>query len=147
MPPMRTPRLPVVDWTDPPPADLNGLVRCAEIRNLVSARVPSHFKSSIPLQRPTSWQFVGCLLAAPYGSQQYTACVKNCVMKPEFCVQWTLCVKVLNLFLRHSAKRPVMEIDEGWVSIELTLNREYKQQVNTRNVEIQSSNSCVCCWT
>ena len=38
----RTPRLPVADWTDAP-ADLNGLVRFAERRNLVSARVPSHF--------------------------------------------------------------------------------------------------------
>ena len=38
----RTPRLPVVDWTDAS-ADLNGLVRFAERRNLVSARVPSHF--------------------------------------------------------------------------------------------------------
>jgi hypothetical protein len=28
-----------------PPADLNGLVRFAERRNLVSARVPSHFKA------------------------------------------------------------------------------------------------------
>jgi len=32
---MRTPRLPVVDWTDAP-ADLNGLVRFAERRNAVS---------------------------------------------------------------------------------------------------------------
>jgi len=32
---MRAPRLPVVDWTDAP-ADLNGLVRFAERRNLVS---------------------------------------------------------------------------------------------------------------
>ena len=31
-----------------PPADLNGLVRFAERRNLVSARVPSHFKRSLP---------------------------------------------------------------------------------------------------
>jgi hypothetical protein len=46
LPPMRTPRLPVVDWTDAP-ADLNGLVRFAERRNLVSARVPSHFKRSL----------------------------------------------------------------------------------------------------
>jgi hypothetical protein len=44
---MRTPRLPVVDWTDAL-ADLNGLVRFAESRNLVSARVPSHFKRSLP---------------------------------------------------------------------------------------------------
>jgi hypothetical protein len=47
---MRTPRLPVVDWTDAP-ADLNRLVRFAERRNLVSARVPSHFKRSVPLMR------------------------------------------------------------------------------------------------
>ena len=42
LPLMGTPRLPVVDRTDAP-ADLNGLVRFAERRNLVSARVPSHF--------------------------------------------------------------------------------------------------------
>jgi len=42
LPLMRTPRLPVVDWTDAP-ADLNGLVHFAERRNLSSARVPSHF--------------------------------------------------------------------------------------------------------
>ena len=47
LPLMRTPRLPVVDWTDAP-ADLNGLVRFAEIRKLVSARVPPHFKRSLP---------------------------------------------------------------------------------------------------
>jgi hypothetical protein len=29
------------------PADLNGLVRLAERRNLISARVPSHFKRSL----------------------------------------------------------------------------------------------------
>ena len=48
LPLMRTPRLPVVDLTDAP-ADLNGLVRFAERRNLVSAHVPSHFKRSIPI--------------------------------------------------------------------------------------------------
>jgi hypothetical protein len=47
LPLMRTPRLPVVDWTDAT-ADLNGLVRFAERQNLVSARVPSHFKRSLP---------------------------------------------------------------------------------------------------
>ena len=45
---MRTTRLPAVDWTDTP-ADLNGLVRFAERRNLVSARAPSHFKRILPL--------------------------------------------------------------------------------------------------
>jgi len=48
LPLMRTPRLPVVDGTDAT-ADLNGLVRFAERRNLVSARVPSHFKLSLLL--------------------------------------------------------------------------------------------------
>jgi hypothetical protein len=38
----------LVDCTDAP-ADLNGLVRFAERRNLVSARVPSHFKRSLLL--------------------------------------------------------------------------------------------------
>jgi len=42
LPLMRTPHLPVVDGTDAP-ADLNGLVRFAERRNLVSACVLSHF--------------------------------------------------------------------------------------------------------
>jgi len=34
-----------------PPADLNGLVRLAERRNLVSARVPSHFNWPLPRNR------------------------------------------------------------------------------------------------
>jgi hypothetical protein len=49
LPLMRTPRLPVVDWTDAP-GDLNGLVRFAERRNMVSARVSSHFKRSLSLK-------------------------------------------------------------------------------------------------
>jgi hypothetical protein len=48
LPLMRKAGLPVVDWTDAP-ADLNGLVHFAERRNLVSARVPSHFKCSLPV--------------------------------------------------------------------------------------------------
>jgi hypothetical protein len=45
LPLMRTSRLQVVDWTDAP-TDVNGLVRFVERRNLVSARVSSHFTSS-----------------------------------------------------------------------------------------------------
>jgi len=45
--PMRTPRLPAVDWADAP-TEKNGLVRFGERRNLVSARVPSRFKCTIP---------------------------------------------------------------------------------------------------
>ena len=47
LPLMRTPRLPVVDWTDAP-ADLSGIVRFVERRNLFLVRVPSHF--NWPLQ-------------------------------------------------------------------------------------------------
>jgi hypothetical protein len=46
LPLMRTSRLPAVDWTDAP-ADLNGLVRFGERRNLVSARVSSRFKRTM----------------------------------------------------------------------------------------------------
>jgi len=46
-----------------PPADLNGLVRFAEIRNLVSARVPSHFNWTVQSvdQWPTFRRSVICL--------------------------------------------------------------------------------------
>jgi hypothetical protein len=47
LPLMRTPRPPVVDRTDAP-ANLDGLVRFAERRNLISARVPLNLKCSIP---------------------------------------------------------------------------------------------------
>ena len=57
LPLMRTTRLPVVDRTDAP-ADLKGLVRFAERRNLVSARVPLHFQCSrqelsVPIEKET----------------------------------------------------------------------------------------------
>jgi hypothetical protein len=55
LPLTRTPRLPVVDWTDAP-ADLNGLVRFAERRNLNYARVPSHFKRSPRSDCKCMWQ-------------------------------------------------------------------------------------------
>ena len=68
LPLMRTPRLPVVDWTDAP-ADLNGLVSFAERRNMVSACVQSHFNWPVPIaavfrlraavMRPgTTWTFI-----------------------------------------------------------------------------------------
>ena len=49
---MCTPRLSVVGCTDAP-ADLNGLVRFAERRNLVSARLPSHLKRSLQVNTHT----------------------------------------------------------------------------------------------
>jgi hypothetical protein len=55
--------------TPPPPhpADLNGLVRFAERRNLVSARVPSHFKRSLAL---ADFLFLEMLTHQPGGQQQ-----------------------------------------------------------------------------
>jgi len=44
---MRTPRLPAFDWTDSL-ADLNGLVRLGERRNVVSACVPSGSARAVP---------------------------------------------------------------------------------------------------
>jgi len=52
LPLMPTPRLPVVDRTHAP-ADLNGLVRFDERRNLVSARMPSYF--NWPLLAEVTW--------------------------------------------------------------------------------------------
>jgi hypothetical protein len=58
LPLMRAPRLPVLDWTDSP-AELNGLVRFGETRNLVFARVPTRFKRTLltgrHLWRGGSW--------------------------------------------------------------------------------------------
>jgi len=70
---MRTPRLPVVDWTDAP-SDLNRLVRFAERRNVVSARVPSHFKRS--LTKIIRW----CV------------CVFVCLVLLHECVKWLVLV-------------------------------------------------------
>jgi len=63
LPPMRTPRLPVVHWTDAP-ADLNALVRFAERRNLVSASVPSHFNWPLLLSTLTRFSSVRYMCGA-----------------------------------------------------------------------------------
>ena len=60
LPPMRTPRLPLVNRTYAP-ADLNGPVCFAKRRNLVFVCVPSHFKRSlvlvvgVPCDRTSVW--------------------------------------------------------------------------------------------
>ena len=61
-------RLPVVDLTDVP-ADLNGLVRFAERRNLVFVRVPSHF----------DWPLLSFELASRHASD-----TQNFDMVPKF---------------------------------------------------------------
>jgi len=46
---MRTPRLPVVDWTDAT-ADLNGLVRFAERRNITVLQAEAQLQLCFSLQ-------------------------------------------------------------------------------------------------
>jgi hypothetical protein len=55
---MSTPRLPVVNWTDAP-ADLNGLVRFAKRRNLVSAR-------AITFQTQSTKSFTNNFVISPH---------------------------------------------------------------------------------
>jgi len=82
---MRTPRLPIVDWTDAP-ADLNGLVRFAERRNLVSARVITfHTQSTRVCLTPVA--LYQCLMA----------CVSsNRVLDPEHTLHYnaSLCISI-----------------------------------------------------
>ena len=68
LPLMRTPRLPVVDWTDAP-AGLNGLVRFAERRNLVSLRAPSHFKHNLLI----------VVYMRLYTCVRYTVCIQHLI--------------------------------------------------------------------
>ena len=90
---MCTTRLPVVDWTYSP-TNLNGLVRFAERRNLVSARVPSHFKHSL-LQSNfvpalpwmhvfgnSNWLQCGGLEKQVYGNKKIkpTSSINNCAI-------------------------------------------------------------------
>ena len=62
LPLMRTPRLPVVDWTDAP-ADLNGLVRFAERRKIWFLRVCHHISKAVyrvcfsGVKRPVAWRW------------------------------------------------------------------------------------------
>jgi len=78
LPVMRTPRLPVVDWTDAP-ADLNGLVRFAEIWFL---RVCHHISNAVyhvrcirhrdprrfAILRSAEWQFLTDVSGTDYRS-------------------------------------------------------------------------------
>ena len=77
-------------WTPPPlPANLNGLVLCAERPNLVSAHVPSCFERAIPL--------LTCIVVGPASSLDRNTDCPNCssftvvfvslVFQPANCVR------------------------------------------------------------
>ena len=59
-----------------PPADLNGLVRFPERRNLVSARVPSHFNWPLPY----FWKALHCIYRLQKVNYVYILCYA-----PVFC--------------------------------------------------------------
>jgi len=63
---MCKPRLSAVDWTDAP-ADLTGLVRFDERRNLVSARVLSRFKRTLATLQSTH-----CVFCSSYHAYSYS---------------------------------------------------------------------------
>ena len=65
---MRTPRLPAVDWTDSP-ADLNGLVRLDERRNVVSARVPSGSARAVSMCQRASNNFIWPTVTSDFSRQ------------------------------------------------------------------------------
>ena len=89
------------------PADLNGIVRFAERRNLISARVPSHFKRSLPYRRVSvstsslisthcvkaySWhaQFRGIQQVAPGQTSKTSEFVFGCWLR-----QWSFADRTL----------------------------------------------------
>jgi len=89
LPLMRTPRLPVVDWTDAS-ADLNGLVRFAERRNMVSARVPSLF--NWPLSQLWTYHAeisaCACLACRPYEHTKEACLSRTCSASSDMNRQW-----------------------------------------------------------
>jgi len=96
---MRSPRLSVVDWTDAP-ADLIGLVRFAERRNLVSARVPSHF----------NWRLLGWLAGrrAVVWQMEVILIFWNFFLYAHCVPLW-----YNNIYLEHSLAPRAMFISEG----------------------------------
>jgi hypothetical protein len=81
LPLIRTPRLPVVDWTDAP-ADLNGLVRFAERRKLVFCACAITFQ--------THSNCLACYLLHSNFNDWYIQC--HCVLTACFIVRvWKCC--------------------------------------------------------
>ena len=98
LPPLiRTPRLPVAELTDAP-ADLNGLVRFAERRNPVSARVPSHLKLSPPPPPPTPTPTPTPSFLGRTSDCARCTDVIDCV-KCFYCLLFTNCLRSLYLKL------------------------------------------------
>jgi len=60
-----------------PPYDLNGLVRFAEKRNLISLHVPSHLKRSLPIVQEAEWSPEPVWTCAKKHTGLLTACEQD----------------------------------------------------------------------
>ena len=105
----RTPRLPVVDWTDAP-AYLIGLVRFAERRTLVSARVPSHFSWSllvlvlllIPMQNwEKSWIKNSAIKGEVFVASRLPFCKDDIIFLATTCTEFW-CNRLVRITLRYT---------------------------------------------
>jgi hypothetical protein len=140
---MRTPRLPLVDWTDVPTV-LSGLVRFGERRNLVSARVPSRFKRSLPVRAIAvvyrwSWAVLCCFVAlTPCKSSQkfcfrclqsrnnFVQFLLGYYLSPYVSVLWHICklTRRTSLPLRQAVLWERSGARAGFVPWLLTTQRE-----------------------
>ena len=98
LPLIRTSQLPAFDWTESP-ADLNGLVLFAERRNLVSARVPSHFKRNLPTKSLVRHWYSSAL---PTGLQDFPVLFLYIFIRLSDITKW--------LGLRHIFRLPATNI-------------------------------------
>ena len=74
---MRTLRLRASDWTDAP-TNLNGLIRCGERRNLVSARVPSYSAQAIQQTPLYTYDSLKSVKSLQKCCEHYTNCSLGC---------------------------------------------------------------------
>ena len=69
-----------------PPTDLSGLVRLTERRNLVSARVPSHFNCTLPMlhsvlqPRPLRKSYIACIFFIIYNLTNDCTIISNTII-------------------------------------------------------------------
>jgi len=138
LPPMRKTRLPVVDWTDAL-ADLNGIVLYAERRNLVSARVPSHFKRSLPLSLVTKSFCMSTWFTEEFSTP--SCCILRrigCKRKSALCFFFFLCCSEWPTFHAGAAFRvrwKVQDYHRRWrkESVEVELLREVRKEYTESN--------------
>jgi hypothetical protein len=139
LPLIRTPRLPVVDWTDAS-ADLNRLVRFAERRNLVSARVPSHFKRSLPQQRCVELRNIG-----PYSRGLQLETGRKSVLTDWFFVSFYCCRETLGygckkfLICVGNTVQYIWNVMANAQKPDFVFRRNGRVHLNRRRVSVQST--------